>query len=72
MHFLFRSMPMDPFEMLHAGPLKLGDASLGIGDLAVRKTLLHQTVTGTFETWLVPHLPESRDQAISASTSKTR
>lgn len=65
---LFRSLPVDPFEMLHAGPLKLGDVSSGIGDLAVRKMLLRQT----FETWLVPHLPESRDQAISAFTSKTR
>lgn len=49
-------MPVDPFEMLHAGPLKLADVSLGTGDLAVRKVLLHQT----FETWLVPRLPESR------------
>lgn len=60
-------MPVDPSEMLHAGPLKPGDVSLGTGDLAVRKMLLHQT----FETWLVPHLPESRDQAIRVFTSKT-
>lgn len=68
MYFLFHSMPVDPFEMLHAGPLKLGDVSLGTGDLAVRKILLHQP----FETWIVPHLPESRVQAIGAFTSKTR